>query len=311
MSAWQPLPWQQALWRRVTGAVAGGRLAHALLLAGPRGVGKGHFAAGLSSYLLCEAPAERRPCGECRSCVQIAAGVHPNLIRLAPAEDRRDIAIEDIRALLERLQLSSHYGQAKVAIVEPADRLNDAGQNALLKTVEEPPAATHLLFVSERWRALSATLRSRCQIVRFAVPPADAALAWLRAQFPKEPEAALRTHVRAPLAAAGLVGDGDAGAEWAQALKDLREGKFEALRLAQGLKREGAQAALERCLAVAAGWLRGALVPGAGGAAPPGVSTGALQQLLADIMEALPTLDRANPTLTVESIMIRWASAGR
>jgi DNA polymerase III subunit delta' len=244
MSAPQPLPWQQAPWRRVTDAARAGRLAHALLLAGPRGVGKGRFAAAFGAYLLCETRGASRPCGECRSCVQVAAGVHPNLLRLAPAEDRRDISIDDIRALIERLQLSSHYGQAKVAIIEPADRLNDSGQNALLKTVEEPPPATHLLLVSERWRALSPTLRSRCQILRFAVPPAESALAWLRAQHPGEPEAALRRHLRAPLAAG--IGEGGAGEEWARALRELREGRFEALKLAQGLKRESAPAGCAR-----------------------------------------------------------------
>jgi DNA polymerase III subunit delta' len=304
-----PLPWQEAPWRRVTEAAGAGRLAHALLLAGPRGVGKGQFAASFGGHLLCEARGAVGPCGECRSCVQIAAGVHPNLLRLAPAEDRRDIAIDDIRALIERLHLSSHYGQSKVAIIEPADRLNDAGQNALLKTVEEPPPATHLLLVSERWRALSPTLRSRCQILRFAVPPAATALAWLRAQHPGEPEAVLQAHVRAPLAAA--IGEGEGAEQWARALRELREGRFEALKLAQGLKRESAQAALESCLAIATAWLRDALVAGAGQPPPPGVSVPALQRLLADIVEALPTLDRAQPTLAVESIMIRWASADR
>jgi len=134
--SWAPHAWQQERWAQVRGAHAAGRLAHALLLAGPRGAGKDHFAAGLAGFLLCEAPeAARKPCGDCRSCVQIAAGAHPNLMRLAPAEDKRDIAIDDVRDLLDRLHLSSHYGQAKVAIVSPADALNAGGANALLKTI--------------------------------------------------------------------------------------------------------------------------------------------------------------------------------
>src|SRR5436853_7934969 len=128
MSAWSPLPWQRERWQRLLTVIAEQRLAHALLLAGPRGAGKAHFANGLAAFLLCESK-EQRPCGTCRSCVQVAAGSHPNLMRLAPAEDKRDIAIDDIRALLERLQLSSHYGQAKVAIVDPADALNVSGVN--------------------------------------------------------------------------------------------------------------------------------------------------------------------------------------
>jgi len=275
MSRWSPLPWQQERWRQVRGAHAAGRLAHALLLAGPRGVGKGHFAAGLAAFLLCESPeAARKPCGDCRSCVQIAAGFHPNLMRLQPAEDKRDIAIDDVRALLDRLHLSSHYGQAKLAIIEPADALNASGVNALLKTVEEPPPATHLLFVSERWRALPATLRSRCQILRFARPRSP------------DPES-------------------DAG-EWGRALADACEGKMQALRIAQGLKRDAAQHGLETWLHTATGWLRALATPGKGPAPPRGLGADTIGRLLDDTLEAMRALERnGNPSLLVESIMIR------
>jgi len=276
VSTWSPHPWQAGRWKQVLGAHAAGRLAHALLLAGPRGAGKGHFAAGLASFLLCESPERaRRPCGECRSCAQIAAGTHPNLMRLQPAEDKRDIAIDDVRALLDRLHLSSHYGQAKLAIIEPADALNASGVNALLKTVEEPPPATHLLFVSERWRALPATLRSRCQILRFARPRA-------------------------------LPADGEAAGEWGKALAEACEGRMQALRLAQGLKRDTAQQALEACLHTATGWLRALAAPGKGPAPPRGLSAEAVARVVDDTLEALRALERnGNPSLLVESIMIR------
>jgi DNA polymerase-3 subunit delta' len=313
-SAWAPLPWQQDRWAQVGAAVAAGRLAHALLLAGPRGVGKRHFADGLASYLLCEAAAPApRPCRQCRSCVQIGAQSHPNLMRLRPAEDKRDIAIDDVRDLLDRLHLSSHYGQAKIAIVEPADALNASGVNALLKTIEEPPARTHLLLIAERWRALPATLRSRCQILRFAPPPEAAALAWLRQQHPGMPEAQARRFARAPLlAAAPDAGEAPAAVEWGRALADVAGGRLQALRVAQGIKREEAQAALELWLRTGVRWLRARLVAGAADRAgpPAGASVAALEQLLADTLEALRGLERnANPTLTVESIMIRWASS--
>lgn len=279
MSAWSPMPWQRERWSQITGAIADGRLAHALLLAGPRGAGKGHFARGLASYLLCEATAGAKPCGECRSCVQIAAGVHPNLLRLAPAEDKRDIAIDDIRDVLERLHLSSHYGQAKIAVIDPADALNLSGANALLKTVEEPPANTHLVFVAERWRALPATLRSRCQILRFPPAPAGAVAA-------------------DPAIVAERV-------EWGRALAEILGGSL-SLKIAQGLKRDQAQAGIEYWLHAATGWLRQLLAGGASSAVPKGASVPALQQLLADCVEALRSLRRnGSPTLLVESIMIR------
>ncbi len=278
--SWSPHPWQQDRWRQVRGAHTAGRLAHALLLAGPRGAGKDHFALGLAGFLLCEGTdIARRPCGVCRSCVQIAAGAHPNLMRLAPAEDKRDIAIDDVRDLLDRLHLSSHYGQAKVAIVSPADALNASGVNALLKTVEEPPPSTHILFVAERWRALPATLRSRCQIVRFARPR----------------EAAV-----------------EAIDEWSRALAEACEGRLQGLRLAHGLKRDTAQQVLEGWLRTASGWLRALASPGAGPTPPRGLGTEAAARLLDDTLEALRALDRnGNPTLLVESIMIRAGDYSR
>lgn len=277
MSAWSPQPWQQERWAQIRAAHAAGRLAHALLLAGPRGVGKEHFAAGLAAFLLCEGAGEQ-PCGACRSCTQLAAGTHPNLMRLAPAEDKRDIAIDDVRDLLDRLHLSSHYGQAKVAIVSPADALNASGVNALLKTVEEPPPATHIMLVSERWRALPATLRSRCQILRFARP--------------RQAQA-------------------DAADEWSRALAEACEGKLGGLRLAQGLKRDGAQQALESWLRAATGWLRALAEPGRGPAPPRGVGADALGRLIDDTLEALRALERnGNPSLLVESIIIRASQRG-
>jgi DNA polymerase III subunit delta' len=284
----RPLPAQQAQWARLVAALDAGRLAHALLLAGPRDTGKTEFAHALASYLLCEAAPAQRPCGECRSCVQLAAGVHPNLLRLAPAEDKRDIAMDDIRDAIERLYLSSHYGQAKVCIIDPADALNVNGLNALLKTVEEPPANTHLLFVAERWRLLPPTLRSRCQIVRFARPAREAA---------PDPEAQA------------------ARAEWGRALADALEGRL-SLRIAQGLKRDAARAGLEIWLQAGTRWLERLLVPGRDGKpAPRGATAPVLQQLLDDTLAALRALDRnGNPTLLVESIMIRVsqrAASGR
>lgn len=296
-----PLPWLAERWTQVLGNLQAGRLGQALLLAGPRGVGKRAFAAKLAAVLLCEDAGEK-PCGSCRSCVQREAGSHPNLLRLEPAEDKRDIAIDDVRALQERLHLSSHYGQAKVAIVAPADALNAQGVNALLKTIEEPPANTHLVLVSERWRALPATLRSRCQILRFAPPPRAAALEFLRSRFPDAAPAALDPWLRAPLAAPDELED----SPWDGALAELRRGSLEPLKLTERkLGREEARAALERWLQLASRGLR----DGQLGGSPPG-PPGALLRLIEDCFEGLRALqeNNASPGLTLESVMIRWAS---
>lgn len=296
-----PLPWQAERWAQVLGNLEAGRLGQALLLAGPRGVGKRSFAAKLAAVLLCEAPSGK-PCGSCRSCVQREAGSHPNLMRLQPAEDKRDIAIEDVRDLQQRLQLSSHYGQSKVAIIAPADALNANGVNALLKTIEEPPAGTHLVLVSERWRALPPTLRSRCQMLRFAPPPRAAALAYLKQRFPAATDAALEPWLRAPLAAPEELEE----SPWDAALGELRRGSLEPLKLTERkLSREDARAALERWMAQAARNLREAQLGRA--AVGPGP---ALVRLVDDCIEGLRALqeNNASPALTLESVMIRWAS---
>jgi len=303
MSFWAPQPWQRERWSQVVGAHAAGRLAHALLLAGPRGAGPEAFATGLAAYLLCEGPdAGRRPCGACRSCVQLAAGSHPNALLLSreglhcaapdparqdgaiplwlPDKDsaRREIAIDGIRVLIERLGMAGHYGQPKVAIVAPADALNAGGVNALLKTVEEPPPNTHLLLVAERWGALPATLRSRCQILRLPRPRPAAA---------------------------------DSQDEWGKALADACEGRLQGLRLAQNLKREGAQQALEAWLRTATAWLRGWAAPGQGVAPPRGFGAEAIAGVLDDVLEARRALERnGQPSLLVESIIIRASQRG-
>lgn len=315
-SGWQPLPWQRDAWSRLTGLVIANRLSHALLLAGPRGVGKAHFALGLASFLLCEAQdTVRKPCGECRSCIQIASGVHPNLLRLTPAEDKREIAVDDVRVLIDRLHLSSHYGQVKVALIEPADALNANGVNALLKTIEEPLAATHLLLVAERWRALPATLRSRCQILRFAPPPADQALTWLKENHSGHSAAALKSVALSPMLAEKILEkeSAEARTQWGRALTELAEGRMQALKLADKLKREEAQAWLEFWLFCGASWLKARLAPGHAEAGPvqpvpKSATVERIQRLLSDAVEGLRGLERnGNPAMILESIMIRWA----
>jgi DNA polymerase III subunit delta' len=309
---WKPLPWQEEAWARVGAAARDGRLGQALLLAGPRGVGKRHFAEGLTAFLLCES-SEARPCGGCRGCLQLAAGTHPNLFRLTLAEDRREIPIDDVRALIGGLQLTSHYNKEKVAVIGQADALNHHGYNALLKTVEEPPSGAHLILVSERWRALPATLRSRCQMLRFAPPAPAMALKWLEQNFPQASERSRPLWLRIPLAFRAELEPEHAEqrSAWSQSLRELHAGRTEALKTVQGMKREQAQSWLEWLLQQGTGWLSQTVRPASRGhedAAPPdGVSTGDLLGLLDDTLEGLRRLEgNVQPTLIAEWIMIRW-----
>lgn len=198
------LPWQQSAWQRMLAAIEQDRLGHALLFSGPEGVGKRDFAEHLVARLLCNAPQpDGAACGQCNACIQREAGSHPDVIRVRPEEGKREISVRVIRALAEKLSLSRHYQSPRVALIDPADALNTNSINALLKMVEEPPAFTHLIFISERPQRLAPTLRSRCQMTRFGIPDRAQALDWLLEQGATEAEAqqAMDDGGGAPLAA--------------------------------------------------------------------------------------------------------------
>jgi DNA polymerase-3 subunit delta' len=182
------VPWLENDWRTLLGRVASGRVPHALLVAGPAGLGKRAFVDALAASLCCEA---REPsggaCGRCRACRLLASGTHPDRVAVTfelrdDGTPRTEIVIEQIRALGERLAKTSQFGGLKVATIDPADALNVAAANALLKTLEEPAGDTVLVLVSDQPMRLPATIRSRCQRVDARFPGRDAALAWLAGQ---------------------------------------------------------------------------------------------------------------------------------
>lgn len=210
-NAVQILPWQHARWQEMVAWRASGRLPHALLLCGMRGVGKQHFAAGFAQALLCEQPVtDGRACQACRSCLLFRAGTHPDYQRITPLEEGKSILIDQIRELNASLTLKSHAGGYKIAVLRPADHMNSAAANALLKTLEEPPPHTLLMLITSRPAALPATVRSRCQRMNFTLPPTDAALPWLRERLEPAHDAAQLLAVAggAPLKAVALAHNG-------------------------------------------------------------------------------------------------------
>jgi DNA polymerase-3 subunit delta' len=185
----RPLPWQMPQWQVIASALVQRRLAHALLLVGPRGIGKRHFTAVLSQALLCHRPDENQlPCGTCQSCALIRAGTHPDMFRLEKEEGSKVVKVDDLRDFNRKLFLTSQMSQGVVGIIDPVDGLNRSAANALLKSLEEPPAGVHILLVGERWLSLPATLRSRCLILRFPLPPGDSVARWLLGQPAETPE---------------------------------------------------------------------------------------------------------------------------
>jgi DNA polymerase-3 subunit delta' len=315
----QLLPWQGPLWHIVAQAMEQDRLGHALLLSGLNGTGKRRFARVLAAALWCDSPrAERLPCGQCSNCRQVLSEAHPGYSALRAEEGKRDISIEAVRLLCERLTMTSHDGRSKVALIDPADSLNRNGVNALLKTIEEPPPRSHLLLISERPLALPATLRSRCQQLRFAIPAPEQALAWLEqsgAGAPAEREAALQAAHGAPLLALRLLQDKGLELQlgWRAALLDLAAGRSEPLKTAGGVGEEQAGAFLRWLYGWLLGLLRSNLSPPARAgeieALAASLPRSALDRYVSEVQENLRRLEsNARALLVLEAVLIRWTA---
>jgi DNA polymerase-3 subunit delta' len=178
----------------------------------------------------------------------MACGNHPDFLAVSPAEDKLSISIEQIRALIEHVWLTTQYGGYKVVVVNPAERMTRQAANTLLKTLEEPPGAAVLIVVTHQSGLLPATIRSRCQMLDFPLPLASRALPWLSSRLPQRPpaETLLRLADGAPFGALEI-----AEAGGAEARSDL-------FRDLVALAAEGADP-----VAVADGW-RGKEVPEVG-----------------------------------------------
>jgi DNA polymerase-3 subunit delta' len=154
------------LFRRV---VQRGRLAHAYLLSGPRGVGKRLFAEELAKALLCEASLEARleACDRCPACAQVAAGTHPDFFVATRPEESLEFPIKVMRDFCQSLSFKPARGRGKVAILDDADDLNEEAANCFLKTLEEPPPRSVLLLIGTSADRQLSTIVSRCQVVHF------------------------------------------------------------------------------------------------------------------------------------------------
>jgi len=212
---------QKQTWDQLTAKLD--RLPHALLFHGAPGVGKLALAERFAQLLLCEKRGQgTNPCGSCEGCRWFLAGSHPDarflepeaLARQTAAAEEGDeekpksgkqpsseIKIEQVRALAGFVNVGSHRGGRRVAIVHPAEDMNTSAANALLKSLEEPPPGAMFLLVSHRPARLLPTIRSRCVPVPVPLPEPKAAAAWLAAQGVSAPERWLAFAGGAPLRA--------------------------------------------------------------------------------------------------------------
>ena len=221
ISDYKIFPWQEKHW--ISLLERDGGLHHALLLLGPSGTGKSRFALTLAARLLCENAqgATALPCGECPACHWFAGGNHPDFrwitlesededetAEAKPAKGKKaaakrsvQIKIDQIRALDDFAGIGSHRNGNRVIVIDPADALNAAAANSILKLLEEPPANLYFILVSSDERRLIPTLRSRCATWLFGLPERSVAEAWLAKQGIAKAGDVLGLSGGAPLAA--------------------------------------------------------------------------------------------------------------
>ncbi len=181
--AFLPLPWHSEQWKSLNDRIADQRLPHALIINGLEGVGAEHFAFALAYRMLCNQVDDGIPCGQCSGCLTLKAGSHPDFYHVLPQEKSKFIKVDQIRSLCESIAKTSQQGGWKVVIISPAEAMNTAAANALLKSLEEPESNTLILLVSIRLSAIPMTIRSRCQIESMGIPEPSVAKQWLSQQI--------------------------------------------------------------------------------------------------------------------------------
>ncbi|MDH5444641.1 MAG: DNA polymerase III subunit delta' [Gammaproteobacteria bacterium] len=197
-----PYPWQSQQWQQLQKRHQAGAMPHALLLHGPEGIGKADFAQTIARSLLCEQTGESgEACGQCKSCQLLNTGNHPDFIHIQPEEAGKAIKVDQIRELIQQMGLSHHLSTYRVVLITQAEQMNLAASNSLLKTLEEPQANTIILLVCSKISRLPATIRSRCQKLRFSLPSHNEAIAWLQTKLKDQTEEILTAANGAPLLA--------------------------------------------------------------------------------------------------------------
>jgi len=140
------------------------KLAHAYLFYGSRGLGKKMIADYFSRSIFCT-DLHHKPCGQCQACRLVAKNTYLDFYTLG--KDDQELSVDNVRDFMHSLQMANIYGHKKIAIIYNIEKINIFGANALLKTLEEPPANTHIILLSDNINLLPATVISRCQLIKF------------------------------------------------------------------------------------------------------------------------------------------------
>ena len=322
-------------------ALRRGALHHAYLFGGPEGVGKARAARLLAQAANCEGPgatAGGDACGTCGPCRKIAKGIHPDVVHLAeervmakagtwePKGGRtpsRDIVVDQVRDLVDRrLSLKRFEGRRRFVVIDPADAMNPQAQNALLKTLEEPPEDTTLVLVAASPDSLLPTIRSRCLRVPFAPIPPDVVEARLVAEGHPPDKARLAAALSGGSLGRALAADDDALAARADAVRRAAAlgaddaGAWLGYARDQGGDREDARALCDLLLV----WLRDVAAAQAGASALALPDLGDATRAAAAALSPAETLRRRRevgraaealrqngaPVLALEAMLIGW-----
>jgi DNA polymerase-3 subunit delta' len=225
------------LWQQLAGR---SQHAHAYLLHGPAGIGKRALAERLMASLLCQRPAAQGACGECKSCLLLKAGSHPDNYILEPEEADKAIKVDQVRDLVSFVVQTSQMGGRKVVLIEPVESMNINAANALLKSLEEPSGDTVLLLVSHQTSRLLPTIKSRCVQQACPLPSEAVSLAWLAKALPdcsqEERIELLTLAAGSPLAAVNLQAQGvrEQRAQVVEGVKKLLKQQQSPTQLAEG-----------------------------------------------------------------------------
>jgi DNA polymerase III subunit delta' len=202
-----------------------GSLPPSLIFAGPDGVGKRLAAIALAQILNCQSPLENDACGTCASCTRIARGVHADVLIVEPG-DTGAIKLDQVREAIDRTGYRPFEGRTRVIIIDRADAMLIEAQNALLKTLEEPPSTSRFVLVTSRPDVLLPTVRSRCQRLRFGRLSVQEVAAVLTTKH---------DYTSANAHAAAAASDGSIGVALAGESDDFVEARQAAVEVLQGV----------------------------------------------------------------------------
>ncbi len=235
MYPWTESAWQQLIARREN-------LPQALLIHGPKGVGKLELARAFAQLILCETAGANVACGKCDGCRWFLAGQHPDFRQIEPeilappqeydedtpapsktTKPSHEIKVDQVRVLADFLNIGSHRGKRRIALFHPAESMNPNAANSLLKSLEDPASGACFLMISHNAKSLLPTIRSRCISLPVGIPEPAESIAWLRKAQVADAEDWLAFTGGAPLLAKENA-EADRGERIAGLTKILRQG---------------------------------------------------------------------------------------